>query len=217
MFTIWLGLLLFHFCLVCSQSVPPDQTFDCTNPNCQVIYAACTAKDYSKCCALGTDCCAGGCCDLISSYVGQGTSQEQCCDVSDPTLCGTGPAARTLTCLVHIMLISRDIQLPLQSVLCSGASGLNNYYCPHGSTCNMHDDSYPVFFCSPEDDYIHARRCKLYRNSALDGGRDCGNLKQCTYLREDYKHNYLDKRRLRVSAHRVSDSDSSEIRVECGF
>jgi hypothetical protein len=89
-------ILQLLLCFVVAQTVPNDPTFDCTNSNFQVIYAACKAKDYTQCCALGTDCCAGGCCDLLSSCVGQGTSKETCCDVSDPTLCGTGPAVRSL-------------------------------------------------------------------------------------------------------------------------
>ena len=78
--------------LAIAQVVPQDPSFDCTNPNFRVIYTACSAGDYSNCCAVGTDCCAGGCCDLLSVCVGVGTSKETCCDYSDVTNCGTGPA-----------------------------------------------------------------------------------------------------------------------------
>ncbi|KAK3695477.1 hypothetical protein B0T22DRAFT_108325 [Podospora appendiculata] len=109
-----------------SQQVPPDKSFDCSNTNFQVIYTACAAGDYTNCCAVGTDCCAGGCCDLLSVCVGVGTSKETCCDYSDVTHCGTGP------------------DQPKPSVVCTGSSGLSSYKCPPGSTCNIHNDScYP--------------------------------------------------------------------------
>jgi hypothetical protein len=85
-------LLLILSPLINAQAVLPDSVFDCTNPNYQVIYTACKAQDYSHCCAVGTDCCAGGCCDLTSWCVGIGTAKETCCDISDTTLCGTGPS-----------------------------------------------------------------------------------------------------------------------------
>ncbi|KAK0727831.1 hypothetical protein B0T26DRAFT_869019 [Lasiosphaeria miniovina] len=105
-----------------SQKVPTDPSFDCSNPNFQAIYTACSAGDYTKCCGVGTQCCAGGCCDLLSVCVGVGTSQETCCDYSDVTYCGTGKA-------------------PRPSVICTGSSGLSSYNCPPGSTCNIHNDS----------------------------------------------------------------------------
>ncbi|KAE8452696.1 hypothetical protein EG329_013955 [Mollisiaceae sp. DMI_Dod_QoI] len=120
----YLTILLLSFSLVGAQTVPYGQIFDCTNSNFQDSHAACKAQDYAHCCA-------GGCCDLTSICVGQGTPQETCCAIDDPTLCGTGPA------------------LPLQSVLYSGGSGLSKDYCPHGSNCNKHDDTCSLPGSSP--------------------------------------------------------------------
>ncbi|KAI1324940.1 hypothetical protein F5Y16DRAFT_284912 [Xylariaceae sp. FL0255] len=105
-----------------AQSSKPDPIFDCTNPNYRVIYTACSAGDYEHCCAVGTSCCAGGCCDLESFCVGIGTPQETCCEAGDATNCGTGP-------------------LPAQSVACTGSDGLSSYYCPPDATCDSDHDT----------------------------------------------------------------------------
>ncbi|KAI8627256.1 hypothetical protein F5Y19DRAFT_487226 [Xylariaceae sp. FL1651] len=105
-----------------AQVVAPSPIFDCSNTNFQVIYTACSAGDYHHCCAVGSDCCAGGCCDLLSWCVGAGTSKETCCDISDVTRCDTGP-------------------IPQPSVICTGGNGLSSYKCPPGATCNSRDDS----------------------------------------------------------------------------
>lgn len=68
-------------------------------------YTACHAGDYSQCCAVNTDCCAGGCCPGGSYCVGQGTSNEKCCAGSDSTDCGLVSAPSHL--FISIMVISR--------------------------------------------------------------------------------------------------------------
>src|ERR1700712_5989854 len=112
-----------------AQKMTPDPTFDCTNPNFRVIYTACSAGDYSSCCAIGTSCCGGGCCDLLSNCLNVGTSNEVCCSATDPTFFGfsNGPGAAP--------------PFAVQDVACTGSDGLSSYYCPPDSTCNSAADS----------------------------------------------------------------------------
>ncbi|KIM97176.1 hypothetical protein OIDMADRAFT_32205 [Oidiodendron maius Zn] len=104
---------------IAAQVAPLNSTFDCTNLNFRAIYTACHAGDYSQCCAVGTDYCSGGCCLGGSVCVGQGTSNEKCCAVSDPTDCGL-------------------VWLP--DVICEGMDFMSSFACPHGSTCDLFAD-----------------------------------------------------------------------------
>ena len=123
-----------------AQVIPTQPIFNCANPNFQVIYTACSAGDYTKCCAVGSDCCAGGCCTISSWCVGAGTSKEACCDINDPTLCGTGPNVCATFYYREQNLMKRK-QLPVPSVVCEGGNGLSSYQCPAGSTCDTNNDS----------------------------------------------------------------------------
>ena len=83
------AFLILHFSFsVTAQSfnlfVP---IFDCSNPNFQATYKACKPQDYTKCCAVGSVCCAGGCCSIAAVCVRVGTSSEACCDYLDDTHC----------------------------------------------------------------------------------------------------------------------------------
>jgi len=42
----------------------------------------------SGCCTADT-CCGGGCCGLTATCINPGTANAACCDLSDPTLCGS--------------------------------------------------------------------------------------------------------------------------------
>ncbi|KAK6541896.1 hypothetical protein TWF694_007673 [Orbilia ellipsospora] len=112
-----------------AQIFNPDPVFDCTEPNFRVIYTACSAGDYSQCCAVGTSCCAGGCCDLTSTCLNVGTSNEVCCEATDPNFCGYYKGSGTTP------------PYAVQSVACTGSDGLSSYYCPPGATCDSFTDS----------------------------------------------------------------------------
>jgi hypothetical protein len=80
---------------IVSQTVSPGPTHDCSN---QLVYIgdlACN-NDLHNCCGATETCCAGGCCSLSEVCVFQGTANEACCPMGDPTFCGE-PAA--VSCL----------------------------------------------------------------------------------------------------------------------
>lgn len=95
---------------VVSQTVSPGPTHDCSN---QLVYVgdlACN-NDLHNCCGATETCCAGGCCSLSEVCVFQGTANEACCPMGDPTFCGEPAAVSCLLRPCHLnklnMLISK--------------------------------------------------------------------------------------------------------------
>ena len=121
-------LMILCLSLTLAQTVQPDPTFDCSNPNFRVIYTACSAGDYAKCCAAGTSCCAGGCCDLLSNCLNVGTANEACCPADSPDACGQYKSGTTPPYAV-------------QSIVCEGSDGLSSYFCPPGAQCELDGDT----------------------------------------------------------------------------
>ncbi|KAJ0129857.1 Kinesin light chain 2 [Fusarium oxysporum f. sp. albedinis] len=77
--------LLIQACsLVCAQVVSPYPVSNCDG----LAGTDLQCPDQPGCCSGGAMCCAGGCCPLSAVCVNSGTSNEQCCDLSDKSLCG---------------------------------------------------------------------------------------------------------------------------------
>jgi hypothetical protein len=51
------------------------------------ILAGTSCPGTGQCCVL--ECCGSGCCGLTDTCINKGTAEAACCDVRDPTRCGT--------------------------------------------------------------------------------------------------------------------------------
>ncbi|KAF5632267.1 uncharacterized protein FTJAE_7599 [Fusarium tjaetaba] len=147
-----LTFLLIQACgLVSAQVVSPYPVSDCGGG---IAGTELQCPDQPGCCSGGAMCCAGGCCPLSAVCVNSGTSNEQCCDLSDKSLCGAAvtDSVRFLS-RIRIFYIRR---VPVvctriniyyfQSPACPTAAGIHpsklcvgvdsDWYCPWDAVCN---------------------------------------------------------------------------------
>ncbi|CVL05295.1 uncharacterized protein FMAN_10844 [Fusarium mangiferae] len=119
-----LTFLLIQACgLVSAQVVSPYPVSDCGGG---IAGTELQCPDQPGCCSGGAMCCAGGCCPLSAICVNSGTSNEQCCDLSDKSLCGAAVTDSSPACPtapgIH------------PSKLCVGVD--SDWYCPWDAVCN---------------------------------------------------------------------------------
>ncbi|KAH7201380.1 hypothetical protein DER44DRAFT_870033 [Fusarium oxysporum] len=115
--------LLIQACgLVSAQVVSPYPVSDCGG----LAGTELQCPNQPGCCSGGAGCCAGGCCPLSAVCVNGGTSNEQCCDLSDKSLCGAAvtdsPPACPTAAGIH------------PSKLCVGVD--SDWYCPWDAVCD---------------------------------------------------------------------------------
>jgi hypothetical protein len=126
-----LTLLLIQACgLVSAQVVSPYPVSDCGGG---IAGTELQCPDQPGCCSGGAMCCAGGCCPLSAICVNSGTSNEQCCDLSDKSLCGAAvtDSVRFLS-RIRIFYIQR-VPLSVQGLI-SITSSLLRAQLPPAST-----------------------------------------------------------------------------------
>ncbi|KAF5682938.1 hypothetical protein FDENT_7459 [Fusarium denticulatum] len=119
-----LAFFLIQACgLVSAQVVSPYPVSDCGGG---IAGTELQCPDQPGCCSGGAMCCAGGCCPLSAICVNSGTSNEQCCDLSDKSLCGAAVTYSSPACPtaggIH------------PSKLCVGVD--SDWYCPWDAVCN---------------------------------------------------------------------------------
>ncbi|RKK14207.1 hypothetical protein BFJ66_g6730 [Fusarium oxysporum f. sp. cepae] len=111
--------LLIQACsLVCAQVVSPYPVSNCDG----LAGTDLQCPDQPGCCSGGAMCCAGGCCPLSAICVNSGTSNEQCCDLSDKSLCAAASPACPTAAGIH------------PSKLCVGVD--SDWYCPWDAVCD---------------------------------------------------------------------------------
>ncbi|KAH7475023.1 hypothetical protein IWW34DRAFT_735497 [Fusarium oxysporum f. sp. albedinis] len=115
--------LLIQACsLVCAQVVSPYPVSNCDG----LAGTDLQCPDQPGCCSGGAMCCAGGCCPLSAVCVNSGTSNEQCCDLSDKSLCGAAVTDSSPSCPTAVGIHP--------SKLCVGVD--SDWYCPWDAVCN---------------------------------------------------------------------------------
>ena len=137
-------LVFLSITLIVAKTSPPGPTVDCSDPKDQLFRAACKPGDHSQCCGMGTGCCAGGCCNPGDRCVGQGTSEEGCCSISDLDFCGVDPSVSTLTTSPTQGRAEQraDVEQNIKPDVPCGVPGFEKtFYCPHGTLCNIEGES----------------------------------------------------------------------------
>ncbi|KAJ9416819.1 hypothetical protein QL093DRAFT_2085776 [Fusarium oxysporum] len=115
--------LLIQACsLVCAQVVSPYPVSNCDG----LAGTDLQCPDQPGCCSGGAMCCAGGCCPLSAICVNSGTSNEQCCDLSDKSLCGAAVTDSSPACPTAAGIHP--------SKLCVGVD--SDWYCPWDAVCD---------------------------------------------------------------------------------
>jgi hypothetical protein len=129
--------ILFQLRCCLTDFVSPYPANDCTGG---IAMGAVTCPSQPGCCSGGAQCCAGGCCPMLSYCVNVGLSDEGCCPFDDPTNCGVEQPTSTVD----------DCSWPKPSKLCSTAD--ESWYCPPDDTCGTYDGSCFAIFgssCTP--------------------------------------------------------------------